>query len=99
MQYILNKQILTDKELLEFLKKVETFQNSHIVKKNGLKYPIATYKIVLEGNIDGTHTWIFDTDIHRVIQRAKEYFSFQKTEFIIYIKDNYCLYHNKKLGE
>lgn len=92
MQYVLNKKILTDTELLEFLKKVETFRNSRFVKKNGLKHPIATYKIVLEGNIDSNHTWIFDTDIHRVIQRAKEYFSFQKTEFIVYIKDNYCLY-------
>lgn len=92
MQYILNKKNLTDKELSEFLEKVEAFRHLHIVKKIGLKHPIATYKIVLEGNDDGNHTWIFDTDIHRVIQRAKEYFSFQKTEFTIYIKDNYCLY-------
>jgi hypothetical protein len=95
MKYILNKKVLTDKEMLEFLKAVKTFQNSRIVKKNGLKYPIATYKIVLEGNIDDTHTWICDTDIHKVIQRAKEYFSFQKTEFIIYINDNYCIYRKR----
>lgn len=93
MQYILNKKVLTDKELLEFLKAVETFQSSYIVKKFGLKHPVATYKIVLEGNIDGVHTWICDTDIYQVIQRAKEYFSFQKTEFIIYINDNYNIYN------
>ena len=97
MQYILNKKTLTDKELLEFLKKVEAFRHSCIVKKFGLTHPIATYKIVLRGDIDGTHTWIFDTDIHRAIQRAKEYFSFQKTEFVIYIKDNYCLYHQSMI--
>ena len=95
MKYILNKKVLTDQELLEFLKAVKDFQNSRIVKKFGLKYPIATYKIVLEGNIDEAHTYMFDTDIHNVIQRAKEYFSFQKTEFIIYINDNYCLYKER----
>lgn len=92
MQYILNKKFLTDKELSEFLEKVEAFRHLHTVKKISLKYPIATYKIVLKGNIDDTHTWICDTDIHKVVQRAKEYFSFQKTEFIIYINDNYCIY-------
>jgi hypothetical protein len=95
MKYILNKKVLTDKELLEFLKAVETFQNSRIVKKFGLKYPVATYKIVLKGNIDSDHLWICDTDIYKVIERAKEYFSFQKTDFVIYINDNYYIYKER----
>lgn len=87
MKYILKEQELSEAELANFLQKVEEFRKSRAVKRHGLQHRIATYQIVLKGNM-----YICDDDINRVIKRAKEYFDYQKTDFTIYIHDQYLIY-------
>lgn len=92
MIYILNNKTIIEEELSRLLLAEKELKKSYVAKRYGLHNPVLTFTIVLEGDINGSHLWICDTNVDRVISRAKEYFSFSKTEFTIYINDNYCLY-------